>query len=50
MDSDRSAEALGALDMDTPADPATPLKEVYQAFLDDLDKEGLKQTTIDRYR
>ncbi len=25
--------------MDTPADPATPLKEVYQAFFDDLDKE-----------
>lgn len=36
--------------MDTPADPATPLKEVYQAFVADLDKEGTKQSTIDRYR
>ena len=25
--------------MDTPADPATPLAEVYQAFLADLAKE-----------
>ena len=36
--------------MDTPADPATPLSEVYQAFFDDLAKEGTKQSTIDRYR
>jgi len=36
--------------MDTPADPATPLNEVYQAFFADRDKEGTKQTTIDRYR
>ena len=33
--------------MDT---PATPLKEVYQAFFDDLAKEDTKQSTIDRYR
>jgi hypothetical protein len=26
--------------MDTPADPATPLKEVYRAFFDDLEREG----------
>lgn len=36
--------------MDTPANPATPLKEVYQAFLADLEKEGTKRSTIDRYR
>jgi len=36
--------------MDTLADPATPLKEVYQAFFADLEMEGTKQTTIDRYR
>ena len=36
--------------MDTPADPATPLKEVYQAFFADLEKEGRKQSTMDRYR
>ena len=36
--------------MDTPADPATPLSEVYQAFFDDLAKEDTKQSTIDRYR
>jgi site-specific recombinase XerD len=36
--------------MDTPADPATPLMEVYQAFCADLDVEGTKQTTIDRCR
>jgi hypothetical protein len=34
--------------MDTPADPATPLSEVYQAFFADLAKEGT--STIDRYR
>ena len=36
--------------MDTPADPATPLKEVYQAFFADWEKESIKQSTIDRYR
>jgi site-specific recombinase XerD len=36
--------------MDTPADPATPLKEVYQAFFADLEQKGTKQSTIDRYR
>jgi integrase len=36
--------------MDTPADPATPLQEVYQAFFTDLEMEGTKKTTIDRYR
>jgi hypothetical protein len=36
--------------MDMPADPATPLKQVYQAFFDDLATEGTKPTTIDRYR
>jgi len=35
--------------MDTPADPATPLSEVYQAIFADLAKEGTKQSTIDRY-
>jgi len=29
------------LDMDEPADPATPFAEVYQSFLDDLALEGL---------
>lgn len=32
--------------MDTPADPATPLREVYQAFFDDLAREGRKPSTI----
>lgn len=36
--------------MNTPADPATPLRGVYQAFFDDLKKEGAKQSTIDRHR
>ena len=36
--------------MDKPADPATPFGEVYQSFLDDLALEGLKPTTIARYR
>jgi hypothetical protein len=36
--------------MDKPADPATPLAEVYQAFYADLAKEGTKTSTIDRYR
>ena len=33
-----------------PADPATPFGEVYQSFLDNLALEGLKATTIARYR
>jgi len=36
--------------MDTPADSATPLSEVYQAFFDDLANEGAKPSTIHRYR
>lgn len=36
--------------MDKPADPATPFGEVYQAFLDDLALEGIKPSTIQRYR
>jgi hypothetical protein len=36
--------------MDKPADPATPFGEVYQAFLDDLVLEGIKPSTIHRYR
>jgi hypothetical protein len=36
--------------MDKPAEPATPFAEVYQAFLDDLAKEGRKPSTIHRYR
>ena len=36
--------------MDKPADPATPFAEVYQAFLADLANEGLKRSTINRYR
>jgi hypothetical protein len=35
--------------MDKPADPATPLPEVYQAFFDDLAKEGTKPSTSHRY-
>jgi hypothetical protein len=35
--------------MDKPADPATPFAEVYQAFYDDLAKEGTKPSTIHRY-
>ncbi len=36
--------------MDKPADPAAPFGEVYQSFLDDLALEGLKPSTIHRYR
>ena len=36
--------------MDKPADPATPFAEVYQAFYDDLTKEGIKPSTVARYR
>ena len=36
--------------MDKPADPATPFGEVYQSFLDDLALEGIKPSTIHRYR
>jgi hypothetical protein len=36
--------------MDTPADPATPLKEVYQAFFTYLETQGTMKTTVDRYR
>ena len=36
--------------MDKPADPATPFDEVYQSFLDDLALEGIKPSTIHRYR
>ena len=36
--------------MDKPADPATPFREVYQSFLDDLVLHGRKPSTIDRYR
>jgi hypothetical protein len=32
--------------MDTPADPATPLKEVYQAFFDDL-ASGASEASVD---
>ena len=35
--------------MDTPADPATPLEEVYQAFFDDLAIHSTKPSTISRY-
>ena len=36
--------------MDQPADPATPFEEVYQSFLHDLAKEGVKASTLHRYR
>ena len=36
----RSAEAHPEPRMNKPADPATPLHEVYQSFLDDLAMEG----------
>ncbi|MBA3236414.1 MAG: hypothetical protein H0T59_10560 [Chloroflexi bacterium] len=36
--------------MDKPADPATPFREVYQPFLDDLAMHGRKPATINRYR
>ena len=36
--------------MDKPADPATPFREVYQAFFDDLASEGTKPATTARYR
>ena len=36
--------------MDKPADPATPFREVYQAFYTDLAQEGTKSSTIARSR
>jgi site-specific recombinase XerD len=36
--------------MDTPADPATPFREVYQPFLAVLKKRGLKDNTRAKYR
>ena len=36
--------------MDKPADPATPFREVYQSFLDDLALHRGKRDTIDKYR
>jgi hypothetical protein len=36
--------------MDKPADPAAPFSKVYQSFFDDLTKEGIKPSTIHRYR
>ena len=36
--------------MDKPALPATPFREVYQAFFADLAREGRKPSTIHRYR
>jgi hypothetical protein len=36
--------------MDKASESRTPFAEVYQAFLDDLTEEGLKQSKMDRYR
>jgi hypothetical protein len=36
--------------MDKPANPATPFGEVYQAFYDDLVKQGTKPPVVGRPR
>ena len=39
-DLEQVSRGTRSLDMDKPADPATPFAAVYQSFLDDLALEG----------